>query len=197
MIAEIKGRLSHKSLEYVILEANGIGYQIFIPLSTFYKLPEPEEILSLKTYTYFREDALQLFGFLTIEEKEIFQLLIKIPGVGPKSALNILSGIALDELCQAIKEEDVAKLVLIPGIGKKTAQRITLELKDKIDKVKFWDQDTQRKFLRDEDIISALINLGYQRGIAQKALEKGKREIKKEEYTLENLLKATLKMLSR
>jgi len=134
MIAHIKGKIIYKSPESVVVDVSGVGYEVYIPLSTYYKLPDTEEYISLNTYTHIREDALQLYGFLTQREKEIFQLLISVSGVGPKLARNILSGIPAEDLISAISSGDIARLRSIPGVGGKTAERLVLELKDKMRK---------------------------------------------------------------
>src|SRR3972149_7075037 len=134
MIAHIKGKIIYKSPESVVVDVSGVGYEVYIPLSPYYKLPDTEEYISLNTYTHIREDALQLYGFLTQREKEIFQLLISVSGIGPKLARNILSGIPAEALISAISSGDIARLRSIPGVGGKTAERLVLELKDKMRK---------------------------------------------------------------
>ena len=132
MIALITGVLTEKFPNSVIVDVQGIGYQVHIPLSTFYHLPEISKSVTLKIYTHVREDALQLFGFLEAQEKKVFLLVLGISGVGPKLALNILSGLPLTDFIRAIMNRDVVKLSSIPGVGKKTAERLALELKDRI-----------------------------------------------------------------
>ena len=121
MIASLQGTLTHKSLSGIIVEVNGIGYQVFVPLSTYYELPEVGLPVSLKIHTYVKEDALQLFGFRTEEEKDVFQLMISVTGIGPRLATNILSGISALEFVRAVCNDDVKRLVGIPGVGRKTA----------------------------------------------------------------------------
>ena len=135
MIAQIRGQLVEKRPGVVIVETQGIGYQVFVSLSTFYDLPEATQGVRLHTYTHVREDLLQLFGFSTFLEKEIFQILIGVSGIGPKLALNILSGIAPAELIASLQSEDVARLTQIPGVGRKTAERLVFDLKEKIGKI--------------------------------------------------------------
>lgn len=177
MIGHISGTLFKKNPQSVIIDTAGVGYQIFIPLSTFYFLPEKQEKVNLHIYTYVRENLFQLFGFQTETEKEIFLLLISISGIGPKLALNILSGIGLDELLHAIRTADSEKLSSIPGVGKKTAQRITLELKEKVSNLPSEVETTPKKEITIEnegifdDATSALINLGYPNKSAKKAVE--------------------------
>ena len=124
MIAQLRGKLIHKSPEYSIIDVGGVGYRVFTPFSTFYELPDIENQVTLHTYTNVREDALQLFGFLTTEEKEMFQLLLGVSGIGPKLAVNILSGISPEELRSALLSGNLLRLTAIPGIGKKTAERM-------------------------------------------------------------------------
>lgn len=196
MIAHIKGQLLFKSFDYVIIDVNGIGYQVFIPLTTFYQLPDLYQSVSLNTYTYLREDAIQLYGFLTTREKEIFQFLIGVSGVGPRLAINILSGITPDELYRAIVERDVDKLNRIPGVGNKTAQRLLVELGDKIKGI--WGEgpvSTPKKadglF---KDVASALINLGYKSSDVEKAVNEIRGEA--EECGFEVVFKKALHALS-
>ncbi|MBW2142880.1 MAG: Holliday junction branch migration protein RuvA, partial [Deltaproteobacteria bacterium] len=135
MIAHLKGSVFRKTTESVIIDANGIGYEVFVPLSTFYNLPDEAGSVSLHIYTHVREDILALFGFHTKLEKNIFLMLIFVSGIGPKLALNILSGMGPQELLEAIARGDSLRLQAIPGVGKKTAERIALELKDRALKV--------------------------------------------------------------
>jgi Holliday junction DNA helicase RuvA len=135
MIARIRGILSYKSVSHLIVDVHGIGYRIFVPLTTFYELPETGQSISLNIYTHVKEDALHLFGFHTPEDQNIFQMLISVSGIGPKLALNILSGIPSREFIQAITQGNLNRLVAIPGVGKKTAERMVLELKDKLLKI--------------------------------------------------------------
>jgi Holliday junction DNA helicase RuvA len=201
MIAKLTGKLTHKSVDYLILDVNGVGYQLYVPLSTFYRLPEPMDTVSLYTYLHVREDALVLYGFHLVDEKNIFLKLISISGIGPRLAISILSGISVCDLIEAVELQDVKKLTAIPGVGNKTAQRIALELKDKIRHLEYTKEvktigigyeDIKMR----EDVISALVNLGYKKNAAEKALEIALKE-HKEEKSLEELLKITLKVLSK
>jgi len=200
MIAHLKGHLFRKSTESLIVDAGGIGYQVIVPLSTFYALPEEEEGVSLHIYTHVREDALVLFGFNTNLEKNLFLMLIAVSGIGPKLAVNILSGIGPEELLEAMARGDAPRLQSIPGVGKKTAERIVLELKDRALK-HLGDKempstpvtDERERALRD-DALSALTNLGYQSKAAKRALEKASRS--GEAMTLEALIKEALKALA-
>lgn len=200
MIAQLSGKLIHKSPEYSIIDVNGVGYRVFTPFSTFYELPDIENQVTLHTYTNVREDALQLFGFLTTDEKEIFQLLISVSGIGPKLAVNILSGITPDELKGALLNGNLVRLTAIPGIGKKTAERMVLELRDKALKLHKEKPGVQAKpvltsdeFL--EDAISALVNLGYKRPQAEGALDKLKRDNPNPD--IEEMIKGALKILAK
>ena len=132
MIAYLKGQLIYKSPEHTVVDVNGVGYKVFTPLSTYYSLPKPGESVSLRIHTRVREDELKLFGFLTEEEQTIFEKLITINKVGPKLALGILSGMSPTDLLTAIINNDAARLSAIPGVGKKTAERLALEMKDKL-----------------------------------------------------------------
>ncbi len=200
MIAFLEGRLLSKSPEYIIVSAQGIGYQVAVPLSSFYELPAIEQVVRLHVYTHVRQDAIQLFGFLTAEEKKIFLLLLGVSGIGPKVALNILSGISSLELSQALLAENSARIQRIPGVGKKTAERIVLELKDKIKKLTPGPlPSVVRKSEEEspwEDALSALINLGYPKAVAEKALDQIKNQTE-DAISLEDLLRMALKSLSR
>ncbi len=200
MIAFLEGRLLSKSPDYLIVSTQGIGYQVAVPLSSFYDLPETEQMVRLHIYTHVREDAIQLFGFLTAEEKEIFLLLLGVSGIGPKVALNILSGISSLELAQALLAENSARIQRIPGVGKKTADRIVLELKDKIRKLSLGPAPISVRKPGEEspweDALSALLNLGYPRAVAEKAIEHIKNQTEGK-ISLEDLLRMALKSLSR
>ncbi len=200
MIALVRGSLAYKSVDHVIVDVGGVGYRLFIPLSTFYSLPESGEI-SLYTHTHVREDALLLYGFLTLEEKEMFGTLIGISGIGPKLAVNILSHIPVGDLKSAIASGDVKRLSGLPGIGKKTAERLVLELKDKVGPVEelaaeAGSQVTAKSSSADaiNDVISALVNLGYKENQAKKVLENMELS---PGVTMEEALKGALKVLVR
>ena len=197
MIAHISGRLAQKIPGEVVVDVNGIGYQIFIPLNVFYGLPEIGGAVSLQVYTHVREDALQLFGFHDAAEKQIFMLLTGVSGIGPKLAVNILSGISADQLTGALKEGNQARLVGIPGVGKKLAERMIVELKDKFITLpteaaseKATDGDTELM----QDAVSALINLGYRKIEAEKNVHA---VLKQGEMSLENVLKESLRRMGR
>lgn len=171
MIAHIRGRLLSKHPNQAIVEAAGLGYDVTISVPTFSDLPMPGGEVALHIHTHVREDALALYGFLRQSEKQIFEKLISVSGIGPKLAITILSGMPADELAGAIRGNDVAKLTRIPGIGRKTAERMVLELRDKLPKEAFGEPATLPTTTPvEEDVLSALMNLGYQRAAAERAL---------------------------
>jgi holliday junction DNA helicase RuvA len=200
VIAFLEGRLLFKSTEFIIVSAQGVGYQVAVPLSSFYDLPEIEQGVRLHIHTHVRQDAIQLFGFLTPGEKEIFLLLLGVSGIGPKVALNILSGISSQDLSEALLAQDSGRVQRIPGIGKKTSERIILELKDKIKKLVPGPMTSLSRGPESEthweDALSALINLGYPRALAERALGQTKQDTE-ETISLEDLLRKALKFLSR
>jgi len=197
MIAQLRGRLVSKSPGEVVLEVGGVGYRVAIPVSTFYRLRELESEASLLTYTHVREDTLALFGFFTREEQVLFELLIGVAGVGPKLAINVLSGIEAPELVQALRAGDVARLTRIPGVGKKTAERLVLELRDKAQKLPLGAAEgpaIQPGPTPKDDLVSALANLGYSRPEAEKAVERALKEDGAGRF--EDLLRRSLRILS-
>lgn len=166
MIAALTGRLASKAPTHVTLDVQGVGYDVHIPLSTYYALPDQDHVTSLRIHTHLREDAIQLYGFLTSEEKGAFLLLTGVSGIGPKLALGVLSALSVTDLVSAIRAGDVEKLGTVPGVGKKSAGRLALELKDKIERLapaRLHAVDPKGEKGRDvvEDAHSALINLGY------------------------------------
>ena len=200
MIAHLNGTLLLKTTESMIIDNGGIGYEVFVPLSTFYALPDEDEKVSLHIHTHVREDAIILFGFQTTLEKKIFRMLISVSGIGPKLAINILSGIGPDDLLEAIAHGDLIRLQSIPGVGKKTAERIALELKDKAQN-EMADMelpptqvtsDKDKKIL--DDALSALSNLGYSAKSAKRAVDKAFSVI--EEPNLEGIIREALKLLA-
>jgi Holliday junction DNA helicase RuvA len=196
LIAHLAGRLLRKSPQEVVVDVSGVGYRVFIPLSTFYRLGEPGDEARLRVHTHVRDDALALYGFLTAEEQGLFERLIEVSGVGPKLALNILSGIEATELGAALRGSDVARLTRVPGVGRKTAERLILELKDKIPAAANAEAplpETASSALK-EDLVSALANLGYSRGEAEKAADRALREGGEERF--EDLLRLSLRLLS-
>ncbi len=187
MIGSLRGIVLARRPDNVIIDVNGVGYQVQLPLNVLADLPEEGKEVFLHIYTHVREDALQLFGFTSEDEKKIFMVLLGISGIGPKMALNILSGLSHEEFLNAIDTEDIAMLCRIPGLGKKTAQRLILELREKL------PSSTGIKDRIFEDTLSALMNLGYKRNIAQEFLEKS---YKQGFNDIEGLLKETLKQLT-
>ena len=176
MIARLCGQVAEKTPNRVTVDVGGVGYDVLVPLSTFYVLGDEGSAITLRVHTHVREDALALFGFATALELDLFNRLIAINGIGPKLALAVLSGIEPTDLVRAIRLQDVARLTAIPGVGKKTAERIGLELKDRLPtSLKTLEPapaaSTPADQLRD-DLLSALVNLGYQRAVAEKAVEK-------------------------
>jgi len=197
MIAHLIGKLIYKSPDHSIVDVNGIGYKIFTPLSTYYVLPKTGESVTLHIHTRVREDELKLFGFLTEEEQTIFEKLITINKVGPKLALGILSGMSPENLLTAIMSNDAARLSTIPGVGKKTAERLTLEMKDKLSDLTYeierqLDSKAPEGFY--EDALSALVNLGYKKPQAEKSLKSAYNKIGKDS-SLEELIKESLNNL--
>lgn len=177
MIAQLRGLLVSKDPGQIVVDVNGVGYQVFVPLSTFYQLPEVHQEVRLRIYTHVREDAIQLYGFHALEEKMTFELLTGVSGIGPRLAANILSGIAVEEFVPAVLEGDIARLKSIPGVGRKTAERIIVELKDKVTEVPCRSRITVGRRPSPEhnriieDVVSALLNLGCSRKEAAAAAE--------------------------
>jgi Holliday junction DNA helicase RuvA len=195
MIASLRGRLLDKHPQRVVIDVNGVGYDVQVPLSTFYNLGEPGTEVALRVHTHVREDAIALFGFMTSLELELFERLIGISGVGPKLALAVLSGIEPEGLVRAVRLQDVARLTAIPGIGRKTSERIALELKDKLPKALQAEPirpPSAADELRD-DVLSALLNLGYQRAAAEKAVDTAVGD----GGSFQDVLKRALKSLAR
>ncbi|MDD4091316.1 MAG: Holliday junction branch migration protein RuvA [Smithellaceae bacterium] len=201
MIALLTGKIAYKGISHVVVDAQGVGYRVFIPLTTFYALPEADQAITLHIHTSVKEDAIHLFGFYTREERELFQLMISVSGIGPKVALNILSGISSAELLEAISTGNLTKLMAIPGIGRKMAERLILELKEKAmkkiaaDAIPAADAKQKQAERMREDVLSALMNLGYKAGAARDALEKAARDLK-EDPAMDQLLKKALKILA-
>lgn len=181
MIAWLTGRLRRKSVDSVIIDVAGVGYRVAIPLSTFQALPEPGNEVSIPVHTHLREDALSLFGFSTEAEREVFLLLLGVSGIGPKLALSVLSSVSAGDLIAAIRDGSEAKLCGIPGIGKKTAARLCLELKDKIGDLAPGlrpqsPEGTPSSSGHRDDAVSALVNLGYKRPLAEDVVLKVHRQ---------------------
>jgi holliday junction DNA helicase RuvA len=171
VIGRLTGRLASKAPDQVLLDVSGVGYLVHIPLSTFYELPDVESPASLWIHTHVREDTLALYGFLTERERSLFLLLLGVAGIGPKVALTVLSGIPPGELAVALRNQDVRRLVAIPGVGKKTAERMVLELAEKAASFAAEAAPEAPAAVASEDVISALVNLGYRKGEAEKAVD--------------------------
>jgi Holliday junction DNA helicase RuvA len=198
MIGHLRGTLIDKRPNQVLLDVAGVGYQVQIPLSTFYAIGELKDEVSLLIHTHVRDDALLLYGFLTAREKHFFELLISASGVGPSLALKILSGMSVDDLIPAIRAGDLPALTRIPGVGKKTAERIVVELRDKLAQMEAAGPAEEKPAARGglaADVVSALLNLGYDRRTAEKAAEEAQRNGGGTSF--EALLRASLQSLSR
>ena len=195
MIAQLRGRLLRKEPQEAVVEVGGVGYRLTIPLSTFYRIGEPGTEVTLLTHTHVREDVLALFGFLTPVEQALFERLIAVSGVGPKLAVSVLSGIEAPELVAALRSSDLARLTRIPGVGKKTAERLVLELKDKMQDIPSSAEAPSRPSAAADDIVSALVHLGYSRPEAERAAERAMRE--HGEGRFEDLLRFALQVVSR
>jgi Holliday junction DNA helicase RuvA len=193
MIGYLEGELIDKSPGLILVKVGGVGYQIFIPLSTFYALPDPPATVALQIHTRLQEDALQLYGFITQEEKDLFLQLLSIPRIGARTALNILSGINPEEFAQALLAGDDKRLAGIPGIGKKSAARIVLELKDRLPPARRPLPASPGERLR-QDALSALLNLGYPKNLAERALDAARAQ---GADSLEDLLRQSLKALAK
>jgi len=205
MIAHLSGTLLSKQATSVIVDVAGVGYEVTIPVSTFYDLEDVGVNVQLRIYTHVREDALQLYGFKTARERELFLKIISVSGIGPKLGITLLSGMSADELIASIRTNNLARLTLIPGVGRKTAERLILELREKIAELSSAQleeelgakpevtgptEDTVRG-----DSLSALLNLGYQRSAAEKAIDAALNE--GGDITVESILRRSLKKLAR
>lgn len=201
MIAQIRGRLVRKEPHRVVVDVNGVGYQVFIPLSTFYQLPEVPAEVVLYTHTHVREDAIQLFGFHTQDEQVLFDLLQGVTGIGPRLATNILSGISVEELVPALSEGNLTRLRAVPGVGKKLAERLVVELREKVGSARLAQPVAARPGPAPaedrtlEDVVSALMNLGCNRKEATRAAE-GARQDLGPTAEFEKLIKIALRGLS-
>lgn len=182
MIAHLSGTLLSKQPNSVILDVAGVGYEVTIPVSTFYDLEDAGSTVQLRIYTHVREDALQLYGFKTARERELFLRLISVSGIGPRLGITLLSGMSADEMIASIRTNNLARLTLIPGVGRKTAERLVMELRDKVASLSSAEleeelgakTETGAPVLTEDsmrgDVLSALLNLGYQRNAAEKAV---------------------------
>jgi Holliday junction DNA helicase RuvA len=198
VIAHLSGTLLEKHVQRLIVDVQGVGYDVAVPLSTFYGIGDPGSRVALRVHTHVREDALQLFGFATSLELTLFEKLIGISGIGPKVALAVLSGIEPAELVRAIRSGDLARLTRIPGVGKKTAERIVIELRDRLPVAPLPEGASPAEVTAGDtrdDLLSALTNLGYQRPAAEKAADKVL--ARAGDQSLELLLRDVLKELTR
>jgi Holliday junction DNA helicase RuvA len=197
VIAHLRGRILDKQPNRLIVDVNGVGYDVAVPLSTFYGLGDTGSDIALRIHTHVREDALALYGFATRLEQELFERLIGVSGIGPKLALAVLSGIEPGELIRAIETSDVARLTAIPGVGKKTGERIVLELKDRLPRARpdAPVSDVAAPPALKDDVLSALVNLGYHRPLAEKAVSAAAKAEPGGDF--ERTLKLALRELSR
>jgi Holliday junction DNA helicase RuvA len=197
MIAHLSGRLLSKKPNQVIVDVNGVGYQVSIPVSTFYEVGEVGSPVELQIHTHVREDTIALFGFKTPKEKRVFEHLTSVAGIGPKLGIAILSGMPVDELVSAIQQSNLVRLTSIPGVGKKTGERLVVELRDKLSKGEAVVADSgSQTSQHQEDVVSALVNLGYPKNVAERAVQKAV-PMMTGNASFENLLKYSLNQLSR
>jgi Holliday junction DNA helicase RuvA len=204
VIAHLAGKLIHKQPNSIIIDIGGVGYEVNIPLSTFYQLADVGADVALRVHTHVREDAIQLFGFSTTREKELFLRLTSVSGIGPRLAITMLSGMAAAELVTAIRTNDLGRLTTIPGVGRKTAERVVVELRDRMAAIS--PEETEQgaaaaaagrgaaESVRD-DTIAALMALGYPRPTAERAVDSSLRD--EGDTTIQAVLKRSLKRLSR
>src|SRR5947209_4045508 len=206
MIAHLSGTLLAKHATTVILDVGGVGYEVTIPLSTFYDLEEAGANVALRIYTHVREDALQLYGFKTARERELFLRLISVSGIGPKLGITLLSGMSADEMIASIRTNNLARLTLIPGIGRKTAERLVVELRDKVASLSSPELEEElgaksgaaaapSEDAMRSDALSALVNLGYQRTAAEKAVALALSE--GGDVSVESILRRSLRKLAK
>lgn len=195
MIAHLRGRLFSKTPGHAIVEAAGVGYEVIISIPTFTALPAEGAEVSLHVYTQVREDILALYGFLDLKEKRLFERLITVTGVGPRLAVTILSGLSPERTVNAIRAQDHATLTHIPGVGKKLAERLVVELKDKLEDMAVAPAAVVSAGPAAEDVLSALTNLGYQRAAAQKAIEAAVEKDKSLGQDFDALFRAALKVI--
>ncbi len=204
MIARLEGQLREKSPTRIVIDVGGVGYEVLIPVTTFYELPEEGKTVALRIHTHVREDVFQLFGFRSGRERAIFELLIRTSGVGPKLAQSILSGIEAERLVAAIRDGDVAVLKSVPGLGAKKAERLIVELRDRVDQLE-GDEAAPPAGVpvappagdeRTEEVISALLNLGYSRAQVE-AKVAAAAEAMGEDAPLEDVIRESLRRLSK
>ncbi|MBZ5700358.1 MAG: Holliday junction branch migration protein RuvA [Acidobacteriia bacterium] len=197
MIGQLRGSLADKRPNQVLVDVGGVGYLVHVPLSTYAALGELHTEVTLLIHMHVREDALALYGFLSSREKHLFEMLLSASGVGPSLALKILSGMSVEELIPAIRTGDLARLTRIPGVGRKTAERMVVELKDRLEAVSIEQERPAASSPAgtEADVVSALVNLGYEGRVAEKAVEEAKREAGTANF--EKLLRAALQGLSQ
>ena len=205
MIAKLTGRLVVKAVDHIVVDVHDIGFRIFIPLSTYYDLPEVDALVTLLMHTYVREDALHLYGFLTADERDIFEALLRVTKVGPKLALAMLSGMSAGDLQQAVVEGDVPRLSTVPGVGRKTAERIVLELRERLAKGQsapaggLFSRDNGQQIVG--DAVTALQNLGYPRAVAERTIAQVLRKPDRADAAampgLKELVRAALQLLGQ
>ena len=206
MIAHLSGTLLSKQATSVILDVGGVGYEVTIPISTFYELEEPGSKVQLRIYTHVREDALLLYGFKTARERELFMRLISVSGIGPKLGITLLSGMSADEMIASIRTNNLARLTLIPGVGRKTAERLVMELRDKIAALSSPELEeelgakpsvsvTPTEDAVRADALSALVNLGYQKSAAEKAINAA--IVEGGDISVESILRRSLRRLAK
>jgi Holliday junction DNA helicase RuvA len=201
VIASLRGNILEKHPNRIVIDVNGVGYEVFVPLSTFYGLGDAGSTIAVRIHTHVREDALLLYGFATLLEQELFERLIGVSGIGPKVALAVLSGIEPQELIHAIERGDLARLTAIPGVGKKTSERIVLELKDRLPRAQAVaiaaGAPPDAPVMRD-DVVSALVNLGYHRPLAEKAAEAAMKTLgPASDASFERMLKQALREVAK
>ena len=203
MIAYLSGTLLEKTANSIIIDVGGVGYDVVIPLSTFYDLGEVGDPVQLRIYTHVREDAIQLFGFSTERERDLYLKLISVQGVGAKSGITMLSGMNADEIIDAIRKDNLAKLIAIPGVGRKTAERLVIELRDKVGEISAAAAaantgaglKTAGESDAFDDALSALVNLGYQRNAAEKAIQDIRRD--GADQNVQKILRSALQRLAK
>jgi Holliday junction DNA helicase RuvA len=198
VIAYLRGRIFEKQPNRIVVDVDGVGYDVFVPLSTFYGLGDAGSEIALRIHTHVREDVLSLYGFASRLEQDLFERLIGVSGIGPKLALAVLSGIEPPELIRAIERADVSRLTAIPGVGRKTAERLVLELKDRLPTAQATPAaaaDHARTAPVKDDVLSALINLGYHRPLAEKAVDAAVKTMPEGDF--ERTLRQALRELAR
>lgn len=199
MIAHLHGELARISSDYVVIDVNGVGYKVYLPLAVVTQLPQIGDEVKLLIYTAVKEDSITLYGFVEEEQQDLFELLLTVSGVGPKVGLNILSGLTVEQIVHAISGENYSELRKVPGIGTKTAQRIVLELREKITSL-VWAQAARKTMAPGQraidDAVEGLIALGYNRNNARSATEEALQSVKDKSDT-ESIIRAALKLLSK